>query len=76
MPPVPVTACRVEGSIPHRAARAIAPGRDVRIATPSGVMTVAAHAEPDADGAWQVNSVTVYRTQRRLMEGFVVLPRD
>jgi len=69
-------ACQVEGSIPHRLARAMEPGQDVRIATPSGVMTVAADAGRDADGAWRVNSVTVYRTQRRLMEGFVVLPRD
>jgi len=69
-------ACQVEGSIPQRVARALEPGRDVRIATPSGVMTVAADAGRDADGAWRVDSVTVYRTQRRLMEGFVVLPRD
>jgi 2-methylaconitate isomerase len=46
---------------------------DVRIGQPSGVLPVAAsvatrHGEPWAEG------VTVYRTARRLMEGFIRIP--
>jgi 2-methylaconitate cis-trans-isomerase PrpF len=46
---------------------------DVRIGQPSGVLPVAAsvaihHGEPWAEG------VTVYRTARRLMEGFIRVP--
>lgn len=67
---------QVVGSIPHRVAREMSPGDDVRIGTPSGVMTVAARAGLSNEGVWDVESVTVYRTQRRLMEGSVVLPRD
>jgi 2-methylaconitate cis-trans-isomerase PrpF len=48
-------------------------GGDVRIGQPSGVLPVAAsvvtrHGEPWAEG------VTVYRTARRLMEGFIRIP--
>ena len=68
-------ACQVMGSIPNRLARQLEPGQDIRIGTPSGVITIAAKAYQADDGQWQVERVTVYRTQRRLMEGFVVLPR-
>lgn len=68
-------ACQVTGSIPHQVARPLEPGQDVRIATPSGVITVAATAHRSPDGKWEVERVSVYRTQRRLMEGKVVLPR-
>lgn len=67
--------CQVVGSLPHQLANNIEKGMDVRIGTPSGVMVVAASASQDSDGIWHAHSVTVYRTQRRLMEGFVVLPR-
>ena len=68
-------ACQVTGSVPQRIARAIEPGGDVRIATPSGIMTAAAKANRLSDGVWDAERVTVYRTQRRLMEGHVLLPR-
>ncbi|MGE4220044.1 MAG: 2-methylaconitate cis-trans isomerase PrpF family protein [Alphaproteobacteria bacterium] len=68
-------ACQVTGSVPNRIARPLPPGQDIRIGTPSGAMTVAANVRQDDTGRWQVDSVTVYRTQRRLMEGKVVLPR-
>lgn len=67
-------ACQVTGSVPHRLARPQSPGRDIRIGTPSGVMTVAATVGRDPGGRWAVDCVTVYRTQRRLMEGRIVLP--
>lgn len=69
-------ACMVDGSIPNTLTNPIQSGQDVRIATPSGVMTVAAQVERDGEGRWQAQRVTVYRTQRRLMEGRVVLPRS
>ncbi len=68
-------ACQVKDSVPNRIARPLPAGRDIRIGTPSGVMTVAASVRHDG-GTWHVDSVTVYRTQRRLMDGNVVLPRS
>jgi len=64
-------ATRIEGTIPHRFARDHAP---VRIANPSGVLPVDADVARDENGGWTVNSITVYRTQRRLMEGAVLVP--
>ncbi len=64
-------ATRVPGTV---AAECVASREgDVRIGQPSGVLPVAAsvvtrHGEPWAEG------VTVYRTARRLMEGFVRIP--
>ena len=64
-------AARIDGTV---AAECVAsPSGDVRIGHPSGALPVAAsvvsrHGEPCADG------VTVYRTARRLMEGFVRIP--
>jgi len=63
-------ACKVTGSIPHSLAR---PSTDVRIGNPSGVLPVGAVVEQTASG-WEARHATVYRTVRRLMEGFVVLP--
>jgi len=63
-------ACKVTGSIPHSLAR---PSTDVRIGNPSGVLPVGAVVEQTASG-WEARHATVYRTARRLMEGFVVLP--
>lgn len=54
----------------------VTPGGAVRIGTPSGVLTVAASVSRTENGIWQADRVTVYRTQRRLMEGSVVLPRE
>lgn len=68
-------ACQVPESLPGRLAATIEPDGDVRIASPAGIATVSAAASRDRDGAWRCNRVTVYRTQRRLMEGRVVLPR-
>jgi 2-methylaconitate cis-trans-isomerase PrpF len=64
-------AARVAGTV---AAECVASREgDVRIGQPSGVLPVAAsvvtrHGEPWAEG------VTVYRTARRLMEGFIRIP--
>ncbi len=64
-------ASRIEGTIPHQHARA---GTPLRVANPSGVIPVEADVIRTADGAWHVNTISVYRTQRRLMEGSVLVP--
>jgi 2-methylaconitate cis-trans-isomerase PrpF len=64
-------AARIEGSNVHQVARApAAPDQDVRIAHPSGVTTVAAEVRRAQD-QWFAESVVVYRTARRLMDGWV-----
>lgn len=47
---------------------------DVRLGHPSGVLPIAALVERDPGGAPIARQVTVYRTARRLMEGFVRVP--
>jgi 2-methylaconitate cis-trans-isomerase PrpF len=63
-------AMQVAGSIPGRLAR---PERDacaLRIAMPSGVLTVAADVLNE-DGRWQALSGSFLRTTRRLFDGHV-----
>jgi 2-methylaconitate isomerase len=64
-------AARLPGTVVHEAA-AGATG-DVRLGHPSGVLPIDA-AVSRRDGAPWAERVTVYRTARRLMEGFVRLP--
>ena len=64
-------AARIEGTIPHRLARDHVP---IRIGNPSGVLPVDAHVVREEGGRWSVRAITVYRTQRRLMEGSVLVP--
>ncbi|MEE8333938.1 MAG: PrpF domain-containing protein [Alphaproteobacteria bacterium] len=64
-------AARIEGTIVHRFTRDHTP---VRIGNPSGVLPVDADVTRDEDGGWSVRAITVYRTQRRLMEGSVLVP--
>jgi 2-methylaconitate cis-trans-isomerase PrpF len=42
----------------------------IRIAMPSGILTVAADVK-QMDGQWLAEQGAFYRTQRRLFEGFV-----
>jgi len=66
-------AARVEGSVVHEANRAADnPDREIRIAMPSGVLTVAATVRRK-DGAWHAEQGAFYRTQRRLFEGAVLV---
>ena len=65
-------ACRIEGTISH--ANSGSNGGDVRLANPSGVLSLGAKALKKDDN-WMVPSVTVYRTARVLMEGKVPVPR-
>jgi len=60
---------RIEGSIVWKAARRDA-GDPLRLAMPSGVLTVGADASRDS-GSWQATRGSFYRTARRLFEGYV-----
>ena len=64
-------AARIPGTVVHE----VASGRngDVRLGQPSGVLPIDASVAT-RDGAPWAEKVTVYRTARRLMEGFVRVP--
>jgi hypothetical protein len=74
--PLTVTLCtavaaRIEGSLVKQAARmANNPDAEIRIAMPSGILTVAASVY-EKDGTWYAEQGAFYRTQRRLFEGYV-----
>ena len=80
---VPVTgslclavAAQIEGSVVNTLALPIAANGDIRIANPSGVITVAASVRKDGpkDGDdWVAEHAVLYRTQRRLMEGTLLV---
>ena len=76
--PLTVTLCtavaaRIEGSIVHRLTRrSDDPEAEIRIAMPSGVLTVAASVTRK-DGKWHAEQGAFYRTQRRMFEGQVVV---
>jgi len=65
---------RIAGSVAHRRIRAGRENADtIRILQPSGVMVVGAELETQANG-WHARRASVYRTQRRLFEGRVLVP--
>ena len=66
-------ACRVEGSIPQALAGRGERVDEIRVAHPSGMLTVGAEVER-RDGGWHAESAVVFRTQRRLMQGAVAVP--
>ena len=76
--PLTVTLCtavaaRIEGSVVNQLARSNDdPEAEIRIAMPSGVLTVAATVARNA-GAWHAAQGAFYRTQRRMFEGFVLV---
>jgi 2-methylaconitate cis-trans-isomerase PrpF len=64
-------AARLEGSVVHAAARKTDnPEAPIRIAMPSGVLTVAATVRQE-NGAWYAEQGAFFRTQRRLFDGYV-----
>ena len=65
-------AARIEGTVVRECVTA-PDGGDLRLGHPSGVLPVAASVGV-RDGAPWAERVTVYRTARRLMEGFVRVP--
>jgi hypothetical protein len=66
-------AARIEATIPHRLARAADPATELRVANPSGLVSVGA-AVDRVDGQWHARSAVLYRTARRLMQGEVAIP--
>ena len=74
--PLTVTLCtavaaRIAGSVVHAATRVASDNNaPIRIAMPSGILTVAADVK-QMDGQWLAEQGAFYRTQRRLFEGFV-----
>jgi 2-methylaconitate cis-trans-isomerase PrpF len=62
-------AARIEGTVVQEAAGAPS-AQDLRLGHPSGVLPIAAEVAPGP----VATRVTVYRTARRLMEGFVRIP--
>jgi 2-methylaconitate isomerase len=62
-------AARIDGTVVQEAAGIPGP-QDLRLGHPSGVLPVAA----EVDYGPAAKRVTVYRTARRLMEGFVTIP--
>lgn len=66
-------AARIEGSVVHEVTRATnTPDAELRIAMPSGVLTVAAAVRHE-HGQWYAEQGAFYRTQRRMFEGSVLL---
>lgn len=66
-------AARMAGSVVHDATRrSDDPEAEIRIAMPSGVLTVAASVK-QVDGQWHAEQGAFYRTQRRLFEGYVLV---
>lgn len=76
--PLTVTLCtaiaaRIEGSIVNRLTRGSEDTEaELRIAMPSGVLTVAASVMRK-DGQWHAEQGAFYRTQRRMFEGYVLV---
>ena len=76
--PLTVTLCtavaaRIEGSIVHELTRRNdIPESEIRIAMPSGILTVAATVT-QKDGKWHAEQGAFYRTQRRMFEGYVLV---
>lgn len=66
-------AAAIPGTLPHRVARSAADGR-IRFGHPSGTLSVGAEAREE-DGQWIVSKVVMSRSARRLMEGWVRVPR-
>jgi 2-methylaconitate isomerase len=66
-------AARLPGSIVFEAARPTdKPESEIRIAMPSGVLTVAASVRK-LEGQWHAQQGAFYRTQRRMFEGSVLV---
>ncbi|OGA55650.1 MAG: PrpF family protein [Betaproteobacteria bacterium RIFCSPLOWO2_12_FULL_62_58] len=66
-------AARIEGTVVNQVARSNDnPEAEIRIAMPSGVLTVAAGVK-QRDGHWYAEQGAFYRTQRRMFEGFVLV---
>lgn len=67
-------AARIAGTLVNRMARPAADAEaDIHLLQPSGILTVACMVAR-TDGGWKAEQAAVYRTQRRLFEGSVLIP--
>jgi 2-methylaconitate cis-trans-isomerase PrpF len=67
-------AARIEGTIAHRFARKPEdPEADIRLMQPSGITNLKPVVVREGNG-WVAKRVGVYRTQRRLFDGYVYVP--
>ena len=67
------TGARIEGTVIHRHTRPRPDGDDIQIMQPSGIIPVACTVTNGTEG-WVAEQAGVYRTQRRLFEGRVLIP--
>ena len=69
-------AARIVGTVVHRMTRPAEDAEaDLRILQPSGVLPVSCTVRrSNVDGGWVAEQAAVYRTQRRLFEGRVLVP--
>ncbi len=65
-------ASKIEGTLVHRNSSA-SDGEEIRLMHPSGVLHAAASVYRK-DGDWYAERSSLYRTQRRLFDGFVYVP--
>lgn len=66
-------ATQVGGSIPNRLSRPANAAGEVRVANPSGLVSVGAVVR-QSGGEWIADSAVLFRTARRLMQGEVAVP--
>lgn len=67
------TAARLPGTLVEYITKA--KGNIIKIGTPSGILEVDAEVLIDANGTPMVNRASVWRTARRLMDGYVFVPQ-
>ena len=67
------TGARIKGTVIHRHTRPKPEDADIQIMQPSGIIPVACTVTKSAEG-WIAEQAGVYRTQRRLFEGRVLIP--
>lgn len=68
-------AAAIPGTVVHRALRAGADPAQIRFGHPSGTMAVGAQAS-QRDGEWSVTKAVMSRSARRMMEGWVRVPKQ
>lgn len=66
-------ATQIAGTIPNRLSRPANAAGEVRVANPSGLVSVGAVVR-QKDGMWTADSAVLFRTARRLMQGEVAIP--
>ncbi len=68
-------ASQVPGSIPNRVSRPANGAGEIRVANPSGLVSVGAVVRR-SKGQWTADSAILFRTARRLMQGEVAVPSE